>query len=78
MRKQLTLAGFTAGLQVGSAAAWACDRCRPMVQSGVYNADFIGTFSLLMLPLLALLVLAIAAHYMDDIGNSVDAKGSKS
>ena len=77
MRKQLTLAGFTVVLLFGSALAWSCDHCRPLVKSGVYNADFIHTFSLLMLPLLALLALSLAAHYIDRIGNSADANATK-
>ena len=36
---------------LGSAEVWACEHCRPGVESGVYNADFIANFSLLVLPL---------------------------
>ena len=58
-------------------AAWSCDHCRPLVESGVYNADFIETFLLLSLPLLGLLALGMAAHYMDRIGHSDDAIETK-
>ena len=64
-------------LMLGSAVAWSCDHCRPLVESGVYNADFIETFLLLSLPLLGLLALGMGANYLDRIGNSVDANGTK-
>lgn len=77
MRKQLLRAVFTVITMLVSGVVWACDHCRPLVKSGVYNADFIETFLLLVLPLLALLALGFAAHYLDHFGHASDASAKK-
>ena len=48
-----------------SPAAWACQMCRPWVESGVYNTQFATTLGLLALPLLGLVLIGLAAHYLD-------------
>lgn len=73
MGKQLTRLSVTGIFTFGSAVAWACDHCRPLVESGVYNSDFIANFSLLSLPLLGLVFFGVASHYIDRIGNAANA-----
>lgn len=77
MRTQLLRAGFALMTLLEGGLVWSCDHCRPLVKSGVYNADFIETFSLLLLPLLALLALGIGAHYIDRNGDTADTNGTK-
>lgn len=48
-----------------SPAAWPCEVCRPWVESGVYNTHFATTLGLLALPLLMLVLIGLAAHYLD-------------
>lgn len=71
-------AGLAIFLLFGSASAWACDHCRPLVESGVYNPDFIVNFSLLMLPLGVLVALGVISHHMDAIWSGLPSrKGTK-
>jgi hypothetical protein len=51
-----------AALLLPSVAASACPACRPVVEAGIYNADFIANFGLLILPIAAILLLAGVAY----------------
>lgn len=61
----LSRASVAVMLVAVSPAAWSCEACRPWVESGVYNAHFATTLALLALPLLALVLIGLAAHYLD-------------
>ena len=61
----LSRAGISQLLMALSPSAWSCDHCRPLVESGVYNTQFATTLGLLALPLLGLVLIGLAAHYLD-------------
>lgn len=67
MYKKYTQASAIILFLITSAEAWACEQCRPLIKSSVYNADFLVNFSLLMLPLGILAVLGVITHYWDEI-----------
>lgn len=46
-------------------ANWACARCAPLVQGGVFNADFLSNAALLMAPLALIGVISAAVHRWD-------------
>ena len=51
---------------VGSAlAARAYPACRPAVEASVYNADFVGTALVLLLPLLVIGLVGAVIHAAD-------------
>lgn len=60
-------AGMTTFFLLGSAEAWTCEQCRPLVEASVYNPDFFANFLILMAPLGILATLGMLAHYMDAI-----------
>lgn len=71
-------AGLIIFLLFASAEAWACEVCRPLVQSGVYNPDFLANFLLLMVPLGILATVGLLAHHMDAIlANLRSRKGNQ-
>lgn len=71
-------AGITIFLVFGSAEAWACEHCKPLVEAGVYNPDFFYTFLILMVPLGVLATMGFLAHYMDAIlANLSSRKGNQ-
>lgn len=45
-----------------SAALSACPKCRPLVEAGVHNTQFMPHLGLLMLPLGLLCIVALAAY----------------
>jgi hypothetical protein len=53
---------LTAPLLFPYAALSACPTCRPVVEAGIYNADFTTNFGLLILPIAAILLLAGVAY----------------
>lgn len=61
----LSRANVAVMLVAVSSVAWSCEVCRPWVESGVYNSHFASTWGLLALPLLALLLIGLGAHYLD-------------
>lgn len=72
MQKPLYLKHIVAGvcaltLFANGTALWACTRCRPQVESGVYNGDFIATLFVLLLPLAVLLVIGLGLYFSDAI-----------
>lgn len=78
MGKQFIRIGITIFFLFASAEAWACEHCRPLVESGVYNPDFFAHFVLLMAPLAVLATLGLLAHYMDAIlANLSSRKGNR-
>ena len=54
-------------LTLDGSALWACTKCRPAVESGVYNREFVPTLLLLMLPIAVLGVIGASAHFWDAI-----------
>lgn len=69
---------FSSVLLFGSAEAWSCEHCRPLVISGVYNEDFFANFLLITLPLAVLAVLGVLTHYGDAILAALQSrKGDK-
>jgi hypothetical protein len=50
-----------------STSAWACPSCRPAVESGVYNQNFVANLLLLLLPLAVLGAIGIGIHFSDAI-----------
>ena len=46
-------------------AAQACPACRPAVEASVYNADFLGTALVLLLPLLVIGLVGAVLHVAD-------------
>lgn len=46
-------------------ATWACPRCAPLVQDGVFNADFLANLLLLMMPLALIGLIALVVHHWD-------------
>lgn len=67
MGKQFMCTGITIFFLFGSAEAWTCEQCRPLVEASIYNPDFFANFLVLMVPLGVLATLGMLAHYMDAI-----------
>lgn len=65
MNRPLMRIGFAGLVLPISTAARSCDFCRPWVEAGVYNADFLSTFVMLAGPLVGLLTIGLAAQYLD-------------
>ncbi len=53
---------------LGSAAAWACDTCRPAVRAGIFNEHFWGRFSLTVLPLAVALFVVLGVALLTGRG----------
>lgn len=66
MIKTTTALASTA-LLLSAAPLWACPTCRPLVKSGVYNADFGSNLLVLLLPIAILAAIAGGLYFSDAI-----------
>lgn len=73
--KRLTT-GFLATLLVLSqyVSAFACDWCRANVKSGIYDANFVGIVSKMLLPIILLTGVGLAIYRADKISDKLKGR----
>lgn len=54
-----------AAMPGGGAAAWACPRCRPFVNAGVYNPHFGGHLLVMLLPIAVIFAIGFGLYWID-------------
>lgn len=52
---------------LGSGAASACPKCRPLVEAGVFNASFAGNLASMALPLALMAIIGAALYFAESL-----------
>ncbi len=74
-RETMMRIALIALVALGSGAANACPKCRPLVEAGVFNASFAGNLAAMALPLALVGIIGAALYFAEPLLTCLGERG---